>query len=287
MRTVPYDTSRDALYRPHLGPSIFPNTGSPEESLLCAEASRLAYKYFERDQKGEIETALQSVGFHDFQYFNRGGSQAFAAWNSQRALLAFRGTEESQEDPTDLGDDLKFLWSPWGPGGQVHKGFDEALSRIWDEIESWLKNHSEPLLLTGHSLGAALATLAAGRIGPARRLSAKLITFGSPRVGDAGFIATLKGLRFSRYVDCCDLVCRMPPGNIPIEHRSFEHLEPSIYIDRLGRVTPGATEKTLREDGEEARKDYLLHHAWRWGQVALRDLADHAPINYVYALGGR
>ena len=40
----------------------------------------------------------------------------------------------------------------------------------------------------------------------------------------------------------------------------------------------------MEEDQSTARKKYLLEHAWRFGNVVTRDLADHAPINYVSAL---
>lgn len=277
MRTVPYDTSRDALYRPHLAPSIFP-VPSLSEELLCAESSRLVYKHFERPsspEKREIEAALGSVGFTEIAYFAQEESQAFAAWNSESetAVVAFRGTE--QDDPTDLADDLDTLPDPWEKGGKVHGGFKRAFHKIWgDDINSWIDRHQgRQLLFTGHSLGAALATLAASL-----RKPGQLITFGSPRVGDADFLDTLPVAPIA-YVDCCDLVTHLPPPLF-----GFEHPKTRIYIDRLGQVTPGATEELIREDGWTARQEYLLHHSWRRGSVAVRDLADHAPINYVYAL---
>jgi Lipase (class 3) len=279
MRTVPYDPSRVALFHPEQQASILALHGKASEDLLCAESSRLAYKRFESDpqQKGEISTALRSVGFEEVAYFDREGSQAFATWSSgsKTALVAFRGTQP--DDPTDLADDLKAILVAWEKGGQVHKGFKDALGRLSGEIESWISLHPGRLLLTGHSLGAALSTLMASLIKPAR-----LVTFGSPRVGDQGFVNTLTGIAVSRYVDCCDVVTRLPPdiGSF------FEHVGTLIYLDSLGQVTASAiaTDQFIQADRDTAREEYLLHEAWRIGSVAFRDLADHAPINYVYAL---
>jgi triacylglycerol lipase len=281
MRPIPYDATRDALYRPYLAPSIFPIAGELTEELLCAESARLAYKRFERtaDEKDEVAKALRSVGFDQVSYFAKEQTQAFAAWraDSRTALIAFRGTES--DDPTDLADDLATVRTAWPKEGTVHKGFKRALELISGELETWIDQHRPGrLLLTGHSLGAALGTLMASLRTPER-----LITFGSPAVGDHEFAAalseTLPANSASRYVDCCDLVTRVPP-----EELGFEHVGTRIYIDWLGRVTPDATEELIRDDRRAGREDYFLHHAWKKGNVAVRDLADHAPINYVYAL---
>ena len=40
-------------------------------------------------------------------------------------------------------------------------------------------------------------------------------------------------------------------------------------------------------DRLRARADYLLQYAWKSGNVAVRDLADHAPINYVTAIAAQ
>ena len=276
-RTVPYDPTRDALYRPHLAHDFFPVKDGIPDDLLCAECSLLVYKRFESvpDEEHEARSALLSVGFDEVAWFNQGGSQAFAAWNpqSRTAVVAFRGTE--QEDPTDMSHNLDTLPTPWENGGNVHKGFKKYLDLIWAELDRWLQEHPGRLLFTGHSLGAALGTLAASLRKPAR-----LVTIGSPRVGDRDFVETLSGFDISRYVDCCDVVTRLPP---PI---GFVHVnqETPLYIDQLGEIKPGATADFIREDRWTAREEYILHEAWKRGNAAVRDLADHAPINYAYAL---
>lgn len=281
-RTIPYAIDRDALYRPHLGRSIFPTAGDLSEELLAAEAARLAYKRFETspEERGEVETALRSVGFEELAFFNRGGSQGFAAASPERkvALVSFRGTEKG--DPLDLGADAQTLSTAWAPGGRVHAGFARYLDLLWTDTEAWLAAREGRLILAGHSLGAGLATLAASRLA-SRRETLHLVTFGSPRVGNAAFIQTLSGIEVSRYVDCCDLVTHLPP-----EALGFQHVEGAafFYIDRFGEVHREPSQAFLGNDGKLARTDYLLHHAWKNGSVAVRDLADHAPINYVEPL---
>jgi pimeloyl-ACP methyl ester carboxylesterase len=279
-RTVPYDPTRDALNHPHLATGFFPVTIDLPDDLLCAECSLLAYKKFESDaaERSAAETALASAGFEDLLTFNRGGSQAFAAWHPKtgRAVVAIRGTEP--DDRTDLPTDVEALLEPWPQGGRAHAGFQEGLDLLWQDVERWLEAHPGRWLFTGHSLGAALSTLAASLLPPA-----KLVTFGSPRVGDPTFVETLSGIEVARYVDCCDVVTRLPPPAVPFDYLHVNEANP-LYIDRLGEIVPGATESGISDDRRIARREYIAKYAWKRGTVAVRDLADHAPINYVYAL---
>jgi hypothetical protein len=40
----------------------------------------------------------------------------------------------------------------------------------------------------------------------------------------------------------------------------------------------------VQADREAARIAYLREYAWKKGNVMIRDLADHAPINYIRSL---
>jgi hypothetical protein len=132
------------------------------------------------------------------------------------------------------------------------------------------------ILYTGHSLGAALATLAAALHRPAY-----LYTFGSPRVGDAEFAASMYGIDHARYVDCCDLVAKVPPETV-----GYLHVGTLRYIDRHGTILYTPSERTKVDDQLEASAEYLVRYAPFWGNVLARQGADHAPINYLSAVMG-
>jgi hypothetical protein len=141
----------------------------------------------------------------------------------------------------------------------------------------WLKdNPARTTVFTGHSLGAALATLAASHYDQAR-----VIAFGSPRVGDDAFGHRLSLRNIVRYVDCCDMVCRVPPPLL-----GYSHVGTEAYINRLGVLDPDADadEDSKESDQTKARIYYLARYAWRIGNVGFRDLADHAPVNYLAAI---
>jgi len=256
---------------------------------LCAELSRLVYKRFDVDtvRASEIVDAVARVDCSHVEFFSERDSQAFLTVHRDGTLfVAFRGTEPSA---ADVLTDLEALLVPWLRGGNAHDGFVRAFNELWGRLGPRVAALARPIVFTGHSLGAALATLAASESAAADpQASRELVTFGSPRVGDATFVATLEGMSVSRYVDCCDLVTRIPPERVavgPVEfgYRHVQEANP-LYIDRNGVVRPGITSQEIREDRSLAREEYLVEYAWRRGTETVRDLADHAPLNYVSPL---
>ncbi|MBW4477336.1 MAG: 50S ribosome-binding GTPase [Tolypothrix brevis GSE-NOS-MK-07-07A] len=102
-------------------------------------------------------------------------------------------------------------------GGEIHLGFallmEEILPKIQSEIEQ-LKPHK--ICLTGHSLGGALATLAAYRLRKQGfSIPISIYTFGAPRVGDSAFASKYedsKVLHF-RIENKNDIVPHLPPNS--------------------------------------------------------------------------
>jgi hypothetical protein len=199
------------------------------------------------------------------------------------AVIAFRGTDA--DDPSDLTDDVNFLHEEWKPKGRVFSGFATALSQVRDGLENARLGIDGKLLITGHSLGAAMATLLASAWLSASPVGTQppsaLYTFGSPRVGDADFVATLANIANTRYLDCCDGVARVPP-----QVMGYQHLGDPQYIDRNGKITSNPGNDFIHTDRLSAVEEYFLRYFWKKGNVAARELADHAPINYVSAVMG-
>ncbi|HYS12311.1 MAG TPA: lipase family protein [Burkholderiaceae bacterium] len=279
MTAIAYDASRLALLQPAVRPTVFIAGDETRLSVdaICAECARLAYLRFESDQpqRQKLQDALARLSANAWQDFcdPKTDTQAYAVVLPQVGpLVVFRGTEPDRV--TDLGTDLKATTRAWAKGGRVHNGFAEGFIGIRDAIQPWIDSNGAPApTFTGHSLGAALATLAASHWACTR-----LTTIGSPRVGDRYFIGSIK-CTVARYVDCCDIVTHLPP-----ETPWYEHAGSMVYIDRRGSLRPGASATDVESDRAAARAEYLLRMAWIDGNVPVRDLADHAPINYVRAL---
>lgn len=274
MFAIPYDPTRASLYLPGRADNFFMYGPISSEAALCAEMSRVAYVR----EKERLEIYLKRADFTLVEAigYDRRGTQFFIAKSDYAArpvmIVAFRGTE--LEDPTDVFVDLRLAKGFWEGAGKVHEGFRDALpdlAALGGEVPSDAR-----VLYTGHSLGAALATLAAALHRPTY-----LYTFGSPRVGDAEFVASIFGIDHERYVDCCDLVAKVPPDDLGYLHVDFLR-----YIDRHGRVLPSPSEQAMTHDQLQASAEYLYKYAPFSGNVLARQGADHAPINYVSAVMG-
>lgn len=288
---VAYSASKEDLVAPYRQAGFFPAGYPKTEGALCAEMARLAYCRENPSDpaldQGRIQTILSRLGFTNFKFFesmahhHSTGTHCFLAMDAQNkfAVLSFRGTDA--DDPTDIADDLDAIRTPWEKTGNVHEGFAKALNEVRPRLDQELDIIGDDyrVLYTGHSLGAALATLQASLRPPHG-----LYTFGSPRVGNSTFVSTVKTVGgdscLRRYVDCCDIVTRVPPEK-PLD---FVHVGDLYYIHENRTIKLNPPDNDVDADQNRARVQYVVEYAWKIGNVAVRDLADHAPINYVTAI---
>ena len=144
--------------------------------------------------------------------FDVDDTQAILVKNDEFVVLAFRGTET--DSLKDIKSDLAIQAKIDGKG-KVHSGFMEAYSKVEAEIETALNlpdTQDKPLFITGHSLGGALATIAAKKIKHAGG-NAACYTFGSPKVGNEEWLKDIKTPIY-RVVNAVDCVTMLPPSTL-------------------------------------------------------------------------
>lgn len=155
------------------------------------------------------------------------------------AFVSFRGSA----DVADWIADVDFVPAPYTPVvgfGQVHGGFQDIYHCIRDSIAANLPAATQgcnQILITGDSLGAALAVLAAPDIAlamPPNTIEPRLTTFAGPRVGLPDFAAA-----FDAAIECCyrvvnflDIVPLVPPS-------PYVHVGAEIAVDSGGAIDVG------------------------------------------------
>lgn len=209
------------------------------KAYWLAEAALLAYS-----PKASVQAAVEQWGLELVHFFDKAQAcQGFLAVAKDKriALLAFRGTEKKLED-WQADAEFKLVASPTGVG-QTHEGFTIELKDVHDELVTKLKEQLKPdtlLYLTGHSLGAALATLMAARLAADKSCGVHSVhTFGSPRVGDRDFAKNYElalGHCTYRVVNAEDLVTRVPPRIIPNTDYHYDHVGRVVFFDSDGRM---------------------------------------------------
>lgn len=246
-----------------------PNTRnySLENAYWLSRASQLAY-----ENESKISQGIQAWGFNDFKYYEHKklDTQAFIAGNQEMLMLAFRGTASLKDWMTDINIDLIN-----GPGGKVHEGFSMAISSVWRDILSFIRNERKgrALWITGHSLGAALATLAVAKLRLEKDEPVNgLYTFGQPRTGDREFQKNFDADFVSqtfRFVNNNDIVAR-----IPFRSMHYSHVGTFKYIDEKGTLSEDISWWDIIADRVHGRIEDLL-------EPGTDGIKDHAVDNYV------
>lgn len=233
-------------------------------ALGCARISLLAY-----DEAPVAQQTATALGFDRFECFTRHQHFGIMLGNTQTVFIAFRGTNERADWKTNLN-----IFFKRSPLGWVHRGFMKATELFWPELHQRLlefRDRNQPIWITGHSLGGALALLAAVKFLVEHKLEiAGIYTFGQLPIGRSGFCERFKDKfpnRVFRFVNHIDAVS-----------------DSEFLREHVGEVRYFDTDGTLWE-GEPPWRVSLLDHiraSSRFGGFAM--FAAHSMKNYVELL---
>lgn len=245
------------------------------DAKLHWDLSRYAYR-----EPALAQQAVESKGLTWSKFYTRegeegeeGSTQAFTCTDGTRTLVAFRGSEDQ---PIDWIRNADFGAEPGELGGSVHSGHHKALSEVWADMESDIVGAGLPVVVTGHSLGAALATLAAARLTEADATVDVVYTFGQPRIGKSDFQRAYNerlGDATFRFVNHIDLVTRVPFLTL-----GYRHIGRLMYFNEAGTFTPDAS-------GWTVARDDILYRLRHLGRLQAIGLGPHAVPAYTERVG--
>ena len=231
---------------------------------------------------GKILKSLQAddSGFLSVFPIDKGNVEAALVEHEEYLCMVFRGTDEIKDWIDNINASLvEKLF------GGFHKGFWEATEEVWSDLKPEYQKKREKkrlsLFITGHSLGGAMATIAAAKLIQSDQPFISVYTFGQPRAmnQDAARIFNTKCKdRFFRFQNNNDVVTR-----VPVRRTGYSHVGNTLYISKEKKIhdNPGVEFKFLDTiDGyEEALKakridaiedhkmDYYLAAIDGWNKV--------------------
>jgi triacylglycerol lipase len=229
---------------------------------------------------------FEKAGFDDLWFFSDDSTQCYVVASRDTAIVAFRGTEcDLDQGPealsqfiADLSVDLDIRWVNAQGGGRIHRGFRDGLDETWMDLRACLEKLAArgcALWITGHSLGGALALLAASRIERFSKVQGVYV-FGAPRIGDRSFCQGYTPRAF-RFLNNNDVVPHLPPY-------PYADLGKLRYIDSSGMIHEGIGRWRQWMDEIQGHVQCLLENLrhWRYDLAAsLPDgIKDHTPLLY-------
>ena len=278
---------------------LFKNKFPPISDVVeYALLSGLVYKVKSKDStlfhKGEVSKLQLTCNFF---FEDHTGFQVMivTSVSSKYVAVVFRGTDEWR----DWNENRKVLFTSFGPKEKnslkvpwhldhlvkVHRGFNYLVfgagrfQKLTDALErARRENPGYRVIFTGHSLGAACATIAGAYMAwsmPDCEVS--VITYGAPRVGNAAFkewIEDVDNISIWRFAHQDDIITRLPPAFI-----GYRHVGHLIHLEQEG------THAYYRHVGDN---DLGLVSApeWKWNALPssmgiIRFCTEHLCSQYV------
>lgn len=186
--------------------------------------------------------------------------------NHSTVVLVFRGTRAGGWGLRKLGDLATQWWTSLDMGQavvdgkyRVHRGFWNEITTIHPTLATMLRVHGvtrKRLLVTGHSAGAALATLAARYLHEAQVATAEAVyVYASPRVGDRRYAASYP-LPLYRFETTDDLIPHFPPPP-PFSPQGWEYVHAGRRYVIRERLESG--KRFLAQHNARHYRDCLTH----------------------------
>ena len=254
-----------------------------------ARFSKEVYTKKDDEQIPDGDAILAALKNDDPQFenvvgFDKDSAQAMLVVHKDYIAITFRGTNELK----DWLDNIN-AFATQRLFGSFHRGFYQSVMEFWQEIENKINllKAPRPVWFTGHSLGGAMAVIAAAMYIHEDRPFSGLYTFGQPRCMDRSTSRLFNleaGNRYYRFQNNNDIVTR-----IPSRLMNYSHTGKCIYIseekelcdspgfwfkflDTIDGIMEKIGDKNLSIDGiDDHSMDDYLEAIEKWDDKPLKD----------------
>lgn len=196
-----------------------------EDLLFCAKGCLAAYQPLESDHYKQWHADMLKAGFTvDEVRCREGRARAVVITKDKDVTVVMRGTKGIKDFIADACCTLL----PCEGGGRIHGGFGQETQRCLGDIIGQIPANAEHVRFTGHSMGGALAVLAAQKLHqrpedrkrrgyestPAPAIC--VATFGAPSTGDETFASAYnkRGIETFHVVHDTDPVPHLCPPQL-------------------------------------------------------------------------
>ncbi|OJX09787.1 MAG: hypothetical protein BGO77_02715 [Caedibacter sp. 37-49] len=210
-----------------------------------ADLSSLSYTgTFDGEKGKEMVAKLKSEGWEVVEFSTAAERSGIVLVRGNEAMISYHGSESLRNFATDAYATMTEM--EWG-AGYAHTGFLLGFEKTWDQVYGALNTHATKkgfsvrdmkIKVTGHSLGAALATLAAYRLATVSEVKPEVINFASPRVFDRNGAANYEKIcsktvrvKHNDSTTGTDPVALVGPGFL-----GFKHVGEELVIEDGGTV---------------------------------------------------
>lgn len=219
-------------------PSYMTDLFSYPSALFAAQLSQLAYNIGTQSENAITDFMNQyKLKFNPadnlYTYMNTDTAFMWTTDSLHKDLyISFRGTLLDEDNiQTDLYQTLVPFVTTMNTKTNISKGFFNAWAGIRNDVLSLIsKIQPTNIYLTGHSLGGALATLAAFEIKYYQHqipYNVVVYTFGSPRVGDIAF-ASMYNKLVSKSYRVHNLGDPIP--HFPTTYQGYQHVSELVLL---------------------------------------------------------
>jgi hypothetical protein len=245
-----------------------------------ARIAKVVYlKKSDSNQLPDEEGILRNLKNSDNKFISvlgvdKNSAQAALIEHEDYLCMAFRGTNELE----DWLDNIN-VFATNQLFGEFHRGFWNSLEDVWKPMDTRCrelqKQKNRPVFFTGHSLGGAMATIAAAKYLQEDKPFTSVYTFGQPRTMSRKtaqvFNVECKD-RFFRFHNNNDLVTR-----IPARMMNYSHVGSYLYISEEKEIhrEPGFWFKFL---------DYFDGALSALKEKGIDGIVDHSMSKYLQAI---